>query len=348
MTMIERGKIEETVVEMLKTNLALKGGETLLVLTDVPSAQDWTSRDTREITKMMETSLLAKEVAAIAKEWYADSPTEFYPYPALGRSGAELPKEIEEKMIASDVVIAITTYSLTHTEARENACRAGSRIASMPGFSPEMFYAGGVMSVDYAKMREESKRIAEAISRSDKAVIHSPGGTDIELTIKGREPVSSLGDLSQKGTAGNLPGGEVYVAPVEGTAHGRVVIEKKWDSTLPEDMILIFKAGRVADLLGGGNVGDHYRTILSCEKNEEPHLSRRNCAEFGVGLNPNAKRPDNVLEAEKIRGTVHIAIGDNSHFGGTVKADIHQDFVIFKPTVEFDGKVIIEDGNFLF
>jgi leucyl aminopeptidase (aminopeptidase T) len=209
MTMIERGKIEETVVEMLKTNLALKGGETLLVLTDVPSAQDWTSRDTREITKMMETSLLAKEVAAIAKEWYADSPTEFYPYPALGRSGAELPKEIEEKMIASDVVIAITTYSLTHTEARENACRAGSRIASMPGFSPEMFYAGGVMSVDYAKMREESKRIAEAISRSDKAVIHSPGGTDIELTIKGREPVSSLGDLSQKGTAGNLPGGEV-------------------------------------------------------------------------------------------------------------------------------------------
>lgn len=346
--MIEREKIEESVVEMLKTNLALKEGETLLVLTDFPSAQEWIRRNTTEIMKMIDTSLLAKEVAAIAKKWYADCPTEFYPYCALGRSGAELPKEIEEKMIKSDVVIAITTYSLTHTEARENACRAGSRIASMPGFSPDMFYTGGVMSVDYAKMREESKRIAEAISRSDKAVIHSPGGTDIELSIQGREPVSSLGDLRQKGAAGNLPGGEVYVAPVEGTAHGRVVVEKKWDSTLPEDMVLIFNAGRVADLLGGDDVGEHYRTILACEKNEEPHLSRRNCAELGIGLNPNAKRADNLLEAEKIRGTVHIAIGDNSHFGGTVKADIHQDFVIFKPTVEFDGEVIMENGDFLF
>ncbi|GAI08948.1 unnamed protein product, partial [marine sediment metagenome] len=69
------------------------------------------------------------------------------------------------------------------------------------------------------------------------------------------------------------------------------------------------------------------------------------CAELGIGTNPNARRPDNVLEAEKIRETIHIAIGDSSHMGGKVTADLHQDFIVPKPTLKFDGKVIIKDGK---
>ncbi|MBS7621234.1 aminopeptidase, partial [Candidatus Bathyarchaeota archaeon] len=60
-----------------------------------------------------------------------------------------------------------------------------------------------------------------------------------------------------------------------------------------------------------------------------------------------AKRPDNVLESEKIRGTVHLAIGDNSHMGGKVSSDLHQDFIIPKPTLIFDGKKIMENGKLL-
>ena len=60
----------------------------------------------------------------------------------------------------------------------------------------------------------------------------------------------------------------------------------------------------------------------------------RNIAELGIGTNPNAVRPDNILESEKILGTVHIAFGDNSSFGGRVKTPFHQDFVYFHPTLE--------------
>ena len=59
----------------------------------------------------------------------------------------------------------------------------------------------------------------------------------------------------------------------------------------------------------------------------------RNIAELGIGTNDRACRPDNILESEKIFGTIHIALGDNSSFGGKVIASFHQDFVFFEPTV---------------
>ena len=49
--------------------------------------------------------------------------------------------------------------------------------------------------------------------------------------------------------------------------------------------------------------------------------------------------------AEKIRGTVHLAISDSSHMGRMVTADLHQDFVIPEPRLLLDGKLVIEGGG---
>ncbi len=78
----------------------------------------------------------------------------------------------------------------------------------------------------------------------------------------------------------------------------------------------------------------------------------RNIAELGIGTNEKASRPDNVLEAEKILGTIHIALGDNTGFGGTVSAPFHEDYVFYQPTLTAlmaDGseQVIINAGEFL-
>ena len=56
-------------------------------------------------------------------------------------------------------------------------------------------------------------------------------------------------------------------------------------------------------------------------------------AELGIGTNDRATRPDNILEAEKILGTIHIALGDNSGFGGTVSTPYHEDYVFYQPTL---------------
>ncbi|MCD6599208.1 MAG: aminopeptidase [Dehalococcoidia bacterium] len=345
--MVEKGKIEKGVVSMLKLNMGLKSSERLLIVTDVPTSADWIKKENRELAEIVERSLLAKMVYEIASEKFPNCNVEFYTYPSVGRNGVEPGKEVQQKMKESDVVIAITSYSLSHTETRENATKSGTRIASMPKFTSEMFYPGGPMVADYTKIHEECKKIVSLVHKANDVIVTSPGGTNLKFSLKGRKGIIDDGIYTRKGMFGNLPAGEVYAAPLEGTTNGNLVVKAGWFANLEEDMTFVFKDGQVIQVNGGGRIGDGFRDILACGKDEEPYLSRRNHAELGIGTNPNARQPDNTLEAEKIRGTAHIAIGDNAHFGGKVSADLHQDFVIPKPTMKFDDKIVIENGEIL-
>lgn len=344
---MEKGKIEQGVINMFKVNMDIKSGEKLLIVTDIPTIEEWIKKESKELGEMMERSLFAKMVSEITAEKFPDCKVQFYAYPSVGRHGTEPGKEVEEKMKEVDVAVAITSYSLSHTEARENATKSGARIASMPLFIPEMLYPGGPMVADYTRIHEECQKIAKLVDQASEVTLTSPGGTDLKFSLEGRKGLIDDGIFTEKGAFGNLPSGEVYTVPLEGTTNGNLVVEKGWCPDLAQDMTFVFRDGQVTQVIGGGKLGDGFKEMLGCGKNEEPYLSRRNCAELGIGTNPNARCPDNLLEAEKIRGTVHIAIGDSSHIGGKVSADLHQDFVIPKPTLKFDGKAVIEDGKIL-
>ena len=344
--MIEKEKITQGVVNIFKVNMGLKSSEKVLVVTDSPTVEEWMKYDSEKLSDFVERSVLAKMVYEIAREKFPDCSVEFFTYPSVGKHGSEPGNETEERMKASDVAIAITTYSLTHTEARENATRAGVRVASMPTFLPQMFYRGGPMASDYRKIDEDSRRLAKLMKDGKEAIVTSPGGTNMKfLTRDGRV---DTGIFTGKGAWGNLPSGETYCAPIEGSGEGKIVVEAGWFPNLKEDMTIVLKNGRAVEINGGGKVGDEFRDLLSFDKSEEPYISRRNFAELGIGTNPNAKKPDNILEAEKIKGTVHLAIGDGSHLGGKVSSDIHQDFVIPRPTLLLDGKTVIKHGEWLF
>jgi len=343
--MIEKRKIEQGVINMLKVNMGLKRDEKLLVVTDVPTSAEWVKKESKELAQVVERSLLARMVSEIAGEKFPGCKVQFYAYPSVGRSGTEPGIEVEEKMKEADVAIAITSYSLSHTEARENAIKSGTRLASMPSFLPEMFYPGGPMATDFTKVHDECQRIAKLVDQAREVTLTSASGTDLKFSLEGRKGLIDDGILTEKGAFGNLPSGEVCSVPLEGTTNGNLVVEKGWYANLEEDMTFVFQDGQVTEVIGGGKVGDGFRQMLACGRNEQPYLSRRNCAELGIGTNPNARRPDNVLEAEKIRGTIHIAIGDSSHMGGKVTADLHQDFIVPRPTLKFDGKAILKDGK---
>ena len=70
-------------------------------------------------------------------------------------------------------------------------------------------------------------------------------------------------------------------------------------------------------------------------------------AELGIGTNEAATLTGNVLEDEKIIGTIHVAFGDNHSFGGTIRVSSHQDGVVLQPTVDIDGTRLLEDGRLL-
>ncbi len=70
-----------------------------------------------------------------------------------------------------------------------------------------------------------------------------------------------------------------------------------------------------------------------------------NLAEFGIGLNPLSRRNGDFQEEKKARGNVHAALGDNIFYGGDIESAVHIDMVMYRPTVVFDERVIVADGE---
>ncbi len=344
----QKKQIKQGVLDMLQVNMGLKKGEKLLVVTDLLTPRQWSNLEGTELMSASERSLLAKMVAEIAGENYPQCEVEFYPYPATGQHGAEPGDTVARKMAQADVVIAITTYSLSHTDARQRASQAGARVASMPTFEPQMFYPGGPMAVDYQQVARDTRAIAELLTTAQKATVRSQSGTELSFSLAGRPGQVDDGIYTAKGAWGNLPGGEAYIVPVEGTAEGQVVVPKGGGVDITEEMTLIFQGGWVQEIRGGGKGGDKLRQLMQFDSDAEEHRLRRNLAELGVGTNPNAKSPVNPLEAEKIKGTVHIAVGDNAHMGGRISCDLHEDFVLPQPDLVLDDELVIKAGQWVF
>ncbi len=344
MNSIERKKIESAVIQMFKVNMGVKPGEKILILSDIPTKKEWKNKTLDEIAKMLSVTFLGKTIAGIARDAFHSCTVDFYPYLSLGKSGVEPTETMAQAMKKYHVILAIDSFSLTHTEAREAASKAGARVATMGGAIPEMFYPDGSIAFDYLEVEKETKLIAGFLTRASEARVLSNSGTDLTLILKNRKGREDTGINVRPGQWSNLPAGEAYIAPVEGTADGELVIEKGWFPNLREDMVITFKKGEVQEIRGGGNVNEMISRILGLGPQQKRNKERCNLAELGIGTNPKARRTDITIEAEKIKGTIHIGIGDNSHMGGKVVADYHQDFVVSKPDLFLDGKKIMDKG----
>jgi len=254
-----------------------------------------------------------------------------------GVSGAEPPEAVAEAMKRCDIVLCPTEHSLTHTHAREAACAAGARIATMPGISGEMFSQGAI-TADYREVAALSDRIAQMLDRAREARIEKEGAS-LTLSIKGRRAVSSRGLFHARGSWGNLPTGEAYIAPVEGTANGDIII----DGSIAG--LGVLKAPLKVRVENGLAVSFSGPDAGRMEKLLGEREEARNLGELGIGTNPKARLIGNVLEDEKVYGTVHVAFGSNDTFGGRVQAGIHIDSIILNPRLYLDDRLVVDDGK---
>jgi len=168
-------------------------------------------------------------------------------------------------------------------------------------------------------------------------------GTDITMSLEGRQCHEDHGIVRNPGEFTNLPAGEAYLAPVEGTARGRIVVDGSAAGVgiVKQPITLIVEAGYATEITGGAEA-DKLKEITA-----EFGKDGRNIAELGIGTNDKAILTGLVLEDEKVMGTVHIAIGDNASMGGKVSVPSHLDLVIKAPTLLLDGREIIKDGKLL-
>lgn len=256
--------------------------------------------------------------------------------------GQEPPKYIAKLMKQFNVVLLPTRKSLTHTNARREASELGVRIATFPGITTDVMIRG--LSADYKKIASLTIKMKKIFEKTDDVRITSPNGTDISLKIGGRTAIASKGLFHKKGEGGNLPTGETFVAPIEGSANGIFVVDGSMSGIGVIGMQPIkieVKKGYAAKITGGAKAKKLVKLL------DEHGKKARNIAELGIGANDKARLNGNLLEDEKVLGTVHLALGNNITMGGKVNVPIHLDGVIKKPTVYFDDKIVMQKGKLL-
>jgi leucyl aminopeptidase (aminopeptidase T) len=256
----------------------------------------------------------------------------------LPSHAAEPPKVVADAMAATDVLLAPTIQSLSHTAARKRASEAGARCATLPGVTEEML--ARVMSADMEGLRRKGHAVAEALDRASEAHITDANGTDLRLDVSGREAIPDAGELTERGAFGNLPCGEGFVSPAGG--EGTLVVDGSIAAIglVDEPVELVVEGGRLTSARGGQGMA---LMELLTQHGEEG----TNIAELGVGTNEKAILTGEILEDEKIQGTCHVAFGASAGIGGTVQVPVHLDCIVMKPTVELDGEPLVRDGELL-
>jgi aminopeptidase len=257
-------------------------------------------------------------------------------------SGEEPPDAISDLMKKFDIVFCPTAKSLTHTNARRAASRKGARVATLPGITKEIMIRG--LNADYKKIDALSMKLKGIIDKGRNIRITTSIGTDISFSIIGRKPIASKGLHHKKGESGNLPTGETFLAPVEGTANGVFIVDGSMAGlglVKNAGLRIEVKNGFATNITGGVMARKLTRMLDAVGKNA------RNIAEFGIGTNDSAKLSGIILEDEKVLGTVHIALGNNISMGGRVNVPIHLDGVMKKPTVYLDNKLLLKSGKLL-
>jgi leucyl aminopeptidase (aminopeptidase T) len=251
--------------------------------------------------------------------------------------GEEPPEAVARMLRECDVFIMPTSMSLSHTQARKEASRLGKRGATLPGITRDTM--ARTLNADYHKIEKLSERLARRLTQAKTACITTRKGTNLCLSLAGRRGHPDTGIIHQPGDFSNLPGGEAYIAPVEGTGRGQVVIDGSMASmgALKKDLIIVIERGRITAV-----ANDHGRFArILAEYGPKAH----NVAELGIGTNSYARITGEVLEDEKVLGTVHVAFGNNFAFGGKVRVPVHLDGIIKEPTLYLDGRLVMKDGR---
>ncbi|MGQ9664646.1 MAG: aminopeptidase [bacterium] len=302
---------------VIRQCLGIKKSESVVIVTDKPC---------RQIGKILWEELPDKTKSLLVEI----APT--------GGHGKEPPALVAELIKKCDAFIIPTSFSLTHTRARIEATKLKIRGATMPGITADVMVR--TLNADYQKIARLTKRMENLLTRTKEVIIKTDNDAELYLDISSRKGHPDTGIIRTPGSFSNLPAGEAYCAPLENRSEGKVVIDGSFAplGILKKPVVLVLKSGRIVKISGSKKLEKIF---------ERAGENGRILCELGIGTNYKAIITGNVLEDEKVIGTVHLAFGNNLGFGGKNDARIHLDGVIKKPSVWFDNKLVIKQGKIL-
>lgn len=221
---------------------------------------------------------------------------------------------------------------------------AFAQLAEMSTEAYENFVYDAVLK-DWTAVREHQAQLVEILNDAKEIRIVSGDTTDVSLTIADN-PV--LNDYAEH----NLPGGEVFTAPIPDSVEGEVLFDKPLyhQSREIEDVYLQFEEGEVAEHSAAKN-----EEVLTKVLNTDEGAGR--LGELGIGMNRDIDQfTYNMLFDEKMGDTVHMAVGrayEDTVTDSNERNDsaVHVDMIVDMSEdsrIEADGEVIQRDGMFTF
>lgn len=320
----------------LTVNMGYREGEEVAIV-----LQEWRDDTPAGIREKLDRS---RELGETMADCFAKNGAlvSLYRYqPPLAQNGADAAPELYEQVGTPAVAFLPTVFSLTHTAFRRHLTSLGTRVASMPSFTLEMFAPGGPMDLDYQELHEQTRAMADRLAASPFVRITGPGTTMV-VEVDTDHVHCSSGLLTARGAWGNLPGAEAYAPPVHlGRSRGHFTVPAGWGGNfpLPEPLTFRVEGGRMVEVTAESKAG-----LALIEERILPILRGGEgydvLAELGLGTNQRldgayiAKHGWSTLVAEKIGGSAHFANGNSLSMGGRNDVPIHIDWVV--PGIELE------------
>ncbi len=285
------------------------------------------------------TKELAKPFFETAKQMVGKQAT-FVVMEPRKNNGDEPTPEVKNTMMSHNVQLLITSKSLSHTDARRTACQKGARIASMPGITKDILER--CVDLDYLKLNNINEQLRSVLIGSSVISITGENGTNITTAVTVTHGIRP-GQFHKPGDFGNLPSGEVDSGVILEKTNGTLVVDCSMAGIgkLKSPLTFTIEKGIVTSITG--NKAEELKTLLDSIGQDAYKI-----AELGIGTNPKAKITGNILEDEKVKGTFHMALGNDVSYNGTNNIPLHLDGISNKPTIVIDGKTIMKNGSFCF
>ncbi|MBW2305471.1 MAG: aminopeptidase [Deltaproteobacteria bacterium] len=259
--------------------------------------------------------------------------------------GQEPPELVAESMKKADVILLPLSISITHTPALKAALGEGARAIVLTDITDGLMNEGGIKA-DFEEVKPLCEKVAKLLTDTNFVTLTSPRGTHLTMSLEGRKGNAHTGLAREPGTASTVPDIEANISPVEESAEGVFVADGSIPyyqiGVLREPVVFTIKKGKVAKIEGG----DQATTISNMMAAQNNPLVY-NLAQLAFGLNPKCKMSGLTLDDEGVYGTAHIGIGTSIVLGGEVMASMHFDAVMWKPSLEADGKVVLKEGEWL-
>ncbi len=257
--------------------------------------------------------------------------------------GQDPPKTISEAMKKADVIFAPTTFSISATVAFNEACKNGARGLSMPAWTEEMLFEGGI-NADFLGIRPMVEKLAGHLREATTATVTSSAGTEIRADLWKGMVEASHGIARDPGVKMFPPIIEAAAHPALGSGEGTLVVDGSIAlpelGPIEEPVTLTVKKGRIIKIKGKREA-EVFKGILDGLNDSNVYI----LSEVAVGLNPECRLSGNFAEDEGVYGTIHFGFGWTHTLESSHRSKAHIDVVILNPTLSLDSKVVLKDGE---